>query len=255
MSGFLERVAARAQGTAPLARLRAPIRADPLPLAAHRGVARAERRQSHEPTASPPRTVSVPAPEPRPHLHSFDPAAPNLHASLPPSAARHPSRREVPAATDAESRGELGQAPVVGLSLPRHDDAEGSRRSGSVVPGEEAVPDGGFEPRRRELRTDEIVRDHVVPALVEAGALPGDEVDRVVVLRDGERAPADLRPLAPVVRLSSEPDRSARGGDVHVHIGRVEVLRPAPAQAPAPRRRQAPVDHDAYLARRRDDRP
>jgi hypothetical protein len=78
---------------------------------------------------------------------------------------------------------------------------------------------------------DELMARHVIPALRAAGAV-----------RSGRDS----------VRLTEEPVTERRGGDVHVHLGRIEVV-PPPA-APRSRPRPAAPDHEAYLARRRQDR-
>ena len=84
---------------------------------------------------------------------------------------------------------------------------------------------------------DELLARHVVPALRAAGAV-----------RSGRDT----------VRLTQEPVTEHRGGDVHVHLGRIEVVQPPPAAAPGRAARSRPrppaPDHEAYLARRRQDR-
>ena len=84
---------------------------------------------------------------------------------------------------------------------------------------------------------DELLARHVVPALRAAGAV-----------RSGRDT----------VRLTQEPVTERRGGDVHVHLGRIEVVQPPPAAAPGRAARSRPrppaPDHEAYLARRRQDR-
>jgi hypothetical protein len=87
------------------------------------------------------------------------------------------------------------------------------------------------------VSADELLRDRLAPALVAAGAVDEPAIDGLVA--DG-----------------LEPVDVPSGGDVHLHIGRVEVHQPA-AQAPvAPEPRPAgrssergPVDHADYLAR------
>ena len=244
MSGFLDRVAARARGTAPLARLRAPVRPEPPMLT--RAVARAVREPG---PAAPLRQgpVAVPPPERSVPRRGVEAAAASTDVSLPPPAARHPSRRDLRPSTVEQ----VSSAPVAEL---RPDAVRAAAGEGLPWQRELRERSEDLVPPGRAPGTDEILREHVVPALVDAGVLPEGAREHVVVLRDGERAPADRRPLAPVVRLDAEPDRSSGGGDVHVHIGRVEVLRPSPPQPPAPRPRPAVVDHDAYLARRQRDR-
>ncbi|MDT0184481.1 hypothetical protein Q9S36_30260 [Microbacterium sp. ARD31] len=84
---------------------------------------------------------------------------------------------------------------------------------------------------------DELLRDHLAPALVAEGAVDESAVDSLVA--DGLE-PVDVPP----------------GGEVHLHIGRVEVRTPAVAAPVAPEPRspgrsseRGPVDHADYLAR------
>jgi hypothetical protein len=127
--------------------------------------------------------------------------------------------------------------------------------------------------------TGDLVREHVVPALVAAGVLaPGERV-RVTpagasqgrgrhpqaqppgsaLVRPGrvrpDPAPAAVSPTA-VSPTAVFPAAAAPGPpEVHVHIDRVEVLRAAPPQPAEAAPRQVPrVDHAAYLERRRADR-
>ncbi|MFD7324213.1 hypothetical protein ACFV9D_24465 [Streptomyces sp. NPDC059875] len=130
----------------------------------------------------------------------------------------------------------------------------------------------------------ELVREHVVPALVERGLIaPGA---RPAVRRaDEEPSGPDVSPDRPTVvagrlRISSVPESDPAWpqpgpGDVHVHIDRIEVHpshppapspppqpppsapppAPPPAAGPAAARPAAPhVDLDAYLAARRGER-
>ena len=101
---------------------------------------------------------------------------------------------------------------------------------GSMAPA--AEPNG--EPAPPSL--DELLARHVVPALRAAGAV-----------RSGRDT----------VRLTQEPVTRHRGGDVHVHLGRIEVVQ-SPAAEPGRQARSRPrppaPDHEAYLARRREGR-
>lgn len=85
---------------------------------------------------------------------------------------------------------------------------------------------------------DAVVRDQVMAALVDRGVVPRGAA--------GSRTRAALRSSG--ARVLQE----AGSRQVHVHIDRVEV-RPPPAPTPAAPARSAlpPVDHAAYLARRR----
>jgi hypothetical protein len=84
---------------------------------------------------------------------------------------------------------------------------------------------------------DELLRDRLAPALVAEGVVDERMVDGLVA--DG-----------------LEPVDAPPGGEVHLHIGRVEVHPPAPAAPVAPEPRPpgrssdgGPVDHADYLAR------
>jgi len=105
--------------------------------------------------------------------------------------------------------------------------------SGSLAPAAEP----GSEPAQPDPPSlDELLARHVVPALRAAGAV-----------RSGRDT----------VRLTQEPVTEHRGGDVHVHLGRIEVVQPpsaAPDRAARSRPRPPAPDHEAYLARRREGR-
>jgi hypothetical protein len=114
-----------------------------------------------------------------------------------------------------------------------------------------------------------LLREHVMPALVDRGALGRDE--RPVVAEP--RSPASARRQAPPgpgrVAVRATPPVFAPAGHepggpqepdadpaVHLHIDQVLVTRaPAPTPpppAPPPRALRRTVDHAAYLARRRE---
>jgi hypothetical protein len=110
-----------------------------------------------------------------------------------------------------------------------------------------------------------LLREHVMPALVERGVVSREE--RAVVAEPSNAAPAPRNdppdPGTVTVRATppaaSEPaeERPAQPSEqaVHLHIDRVVVTRapaPAPPPAPAPRPPRRTVDHAAYLARRRE---
>jgi hypothetical protein len=119
----------------------------------------------------------------------------------------------------------------------------------------------------------ELVREHVVPTLIERGLIaPGS---RPTVRRSGQE-PGGLEPAGPDVatdrptivagrlRLTPPSDGPVRpepeAGEVHVHIDRIDVHPPASPTSLAPKpeapRPGAPdVDLKAYLAARRGERP
>lgn len=99
-----------------------------------------------------------------------------------------------------------------------------------------------------------LLRDEVVAALAERGVVAAREPIQVTEPGSPSRA---ARPGVAAVRADDVDVRSdenaSGGGDVHVHIGRVSVTRPAPAPSNrAPRSAVPRVDHAAYLARRRE---
>ena len=131
----------------------------------------------------------------------------------------------------------------------------------------------------------DLTRRHIVPALADAGLLtPGAHVEiidepasesrtdaRSAAARSGRSRAGDPgevvavtgRPDTDLVSISGE--RTVRrseppaGGppQIYVTIGRVNVIRAAPPATPGPvlpPRRPGP-DHEAYLARRREDSP
>jgi hypothetical protein len=120
-----------------------------------------------------------------------------------------------------------------------------------------------------------LVREHVVPVLVDAGVLGDDEKADVVDAADPRppsppsmagrhgvhlRVDTTSPPGSPRRDVPGLDGRTARGSagmpDVHVHIGRIEVVRPpVPPPAASPVRATASTavrEHAAYLARRRE---
>lgn len=85
-----------------------------------------------------------------------------------------------------------------------------------------------------------LLRDHVVPALVERGVVGPDEAPVVEPARRGGPAPGTFAVgTADVSGMSGAGDPDARTPEVHVHIERVTVTR-APAPPPLRRRRRRP---------------
>jgi len=150
--------------------------------------------------------------------------APDAHPGLARAAGRQVSRGDL----DARA-----------LSTPPRPRADGRTELSAEVPA-----------------TDDLLARHVVPALVEAGLLADTDVS---IVREPASAStsAPVPGARPVVRVVEEPPRSRSGGDVHVHIARVEVVNTGPRPS-APARARAPrppaVDHEAYLAARRGER-
>jgi len=141
-----------------------------------------------------------------------------------------------PPVTDGAAR--VNRQPEDGARLPASSAAEpgGGTRATPTVDLENSLSSMAPPAHPTPPSLDELLARHVVPALRAAGAV-----------RSGRDT----------VRLTQEPVTEHRGGDVHVHLGRIEVVQP-PAAAPAPAVRSRPrppaPDHEAYLARRREGR-
>ncbi len=205
----------------------------------------------------------------------------------------------------------LGAAPEEATTLPDRDAGTTPTRPGRPVGDASRTPHGSPPPRHQAPLPDpeappidltDVVRAHVLPALVARGLV--DRRDRVEFVPEAARRPGDdntsppattppaggQRPgtrrsgtvtvtTSPARRTSGDATSAAPAGtphpgrraaaaagprapsgppQVHVHIDRVVVARPAPAARlpqPAPAQRPRPQpDHDAYLARRREDR-
>ena len=102
------------------------------------------------------------------------------------------------------------------------------------------------------LPADELLSEHVAPALADRGAVTRAEAAHLVAVGVGDLS----RPTAGRIPVRLDPLDLPAGREVHVHIDRIDVSTPgppAPAPAPAPAR----VDHAAYLDRqaRRSRRP
>jgi hypothetical protein len=112
-----------------------------------------------------------------------------------------------------------------------------------------------------------LLREHVVPALVERRVVSREE--RVVVAEPSNAAPPPRQAApgpgtvsvraTPPAATPPEPagQRPAHRSEptVQLHIDRVVVTRapaPTPPPAPVPRPPRRTVDHAAYLARRRE---
>jgi hypothetical protein len=162
---------------------------------------------------------------------------------------------------DGAATAEFAGRPEAGTGRP--DGPPDSQPAGATATPPGTTPGGG------DLDPIWLVREHVLPILVERGALrreqPADVLPRA-------RAPAPGRAVVAVTA-----GRAARTGavspaaglppEVHVHIDRIEVHHPPEPAAPAPRPAQATqprrprpaprppaADLGAYLARRRGGR-
>ena len=103
-----------------------------------------------------------------------------------------------------------------------------------------------------------VLREHVVPMLVERGVVSRRERPVVAAARPSAPPRPGTVSVAPAAPAQVEPAAPEAGPpQVNVTIGRVEVTRapsPRPPTAPAAAPRPSTVDHDAYLARRRAQR-
>ena len=182
------------------------------------------------------------------------------------------AERGVPAATaERVVRAATAERGVPAATAER---AVQTATAGRVVRAADAGPQAPGEPEQpvrshRPVHSDrlgvavpstmELARDHVVPALAEAGLLTPGARTEVVADPPGARPPRGPRPGVDVV--SFRDDRTDESGTdrpvaVTVTIGQVNVVRAAPAAASRPDRpaRAPGPDHEAYLRRRREDR-
>jgi hypothetical protein len=206
------------------------------------------------PDAAPmPHAAATPEPASGPSAAPGDPPGVALDA-----APRGQPSREAPASRP----GERPRGAATGASAgPPGDPADGWPGVALSVP-----PDGP------DLDPVWLIREHVLPVLVERGALgreqPADVLSRAQAAAPGRTVAAvtagRVTRTGPALRGSAVPP------EVHVHIDRIEVHHPptpAAAARPAPRPGQAPpqrparparrppaADLSAYLARRRETR-
>lgn len=97
------------------------------------------------------------------------------------------------------------------------------------------------------MPAEDVVALHIAPAVVAEGALTAREADRLrPVPREGRRDV--VRRAGGPIPVGLDAVTIPTGGDVHVHIDRIDVHREAPPQ-PAPAVAQPKTDHAAYLAR------
>jgi hypothetical protein len=227
------------------------------------------KRATAQPTAaaSPP-SPDVPAPGSEPVLDAVFGQTP-VNAPVPvrklvPADPSIPDpSTPVPAPGQPPLPGSPADPPLEAAPIPEREPAQ--PWSVESKPPEVALPEPEPEPWPIVPPTQELLRDAVVPALTAAGVL-----EREVMIEHGSEQSDPVRVTNPrhtapdVLRTVGEPRTTralrAESGppEVHVHIGRVEVVRAAPPPvppAPAPPRRPRPgPDHDAYLARRRENR-
>ena len=259
MSGFLDRMAARAQGApdtgTSAVHVRPRARFEPVPDWPPAGAASVPRqpRLPDQRTAGAPAAATTGRHRPRsvPVPTASEPdGAPQPGPTRPAGAGPEVQRKTGPSEPDGD--------PPVPLAAP--PDTEQAVLGAESPPPDRPRPSATVVPDPLVL-----VRDRVVPVLVDAGVLGATEDIEVVDAAEPEpavpQARRDVRLRVdtprPTHRRRAGPDsREGRVPDIHVHIGRIEVSRPAaPPPPPAPVRRVPPaVDHAAYLARRRERR-
>jgi hypothetical protein len=177
----------------------------------------------------------------------------------------HEDRRDVPDAllreADAARDGARRDRPAPDVaperSSAREMEAAARARQRAISP-----PDPSRRARAGAPALDlhTLLREHVVPALVDRGVVKRDE-EPVDAPAQGPTIPppgkfaVEARHVAglppPLDAETAGPSAPDRPPEVHVHIDRVMVTR-APPPPPEPPR--STVDHDAYLARRRERR-
>jgi hypothetical protein len=237
-------------------RAAAPPPAEPAvsPLASRPGRALPPTRQVSQRAA---RHVpgSRPADGPRDDVSLETPTTPDVR----PATALRPVRRaaEPPTLlpTAPETRGESRDARDAGEGALEPLTSSAASREASARVQHEAEAHALRRPDPVEL-----VRDHVLPLLVESRVIPAHEAFDVVDA--SERGPARAPDRSRLLVESGGSDGGAgvadtggaesRPPDVHVHIDRIEVQRRAPDKASGPRRQAiSEPDHEAYLADRR----
>ncbi|GAB3170312.1 hypothetical protein GCM10027059_36530 [Myceligenerans halotolerans] len=185
-------------------------------------------------------------------------ATPRTRPGAPPSDRTDgtPAGRAGPAARRADGR--ATDAPGTRSTATDAPASDGGRTGPRRPPSGSGAP-GPAEPATRTLTRDELLA-RLTPALVADGTLSRSDAERLVAVparvTDRRRAsggtgePGDTGLPADRPAVGLDP-LDVPAGDVHVHIGRVDVHHPDPQPAPQrPERQQPPrVDHSAYLAR------
>lgn len=244
MSGLLQRLAARATGSAWALRsdARLPFSGSPGVPEMH-GVEPREPAVSHRPaqavqaraTVTP--QLMVPLPEPTP-------------ATTPPLArAQQMAATEDPAAADtprlARAQPALTRAQATAQPL-----AHGGRPPGSVStaphPATEQMP-----PPFTRGPTADADPEPLLPTANERVVAKAPQTAAATAQPGTPRAP---HALPPRLQALATPAPASEPTEVHVHIGRIEVTAITQPQAPkrAARERSQPLSLDAYLARRKE---
>lgn len=189
--------------------------------------------------------------------------------AVPAARLQHPEGTPPTSAPESPAASWLQRSEGTSTSAPELLAA--SRPAGS--PPAVSNPDSSDRVRAREASRAPapdviaLLREHLVPLLVARRVI--EQSERIVVVERAADAPAPRCPLRPgVVEVShtpvapvapnsprtAEPPDSTPAPTVSLHIDRIVVNRGQASQRsrPAPRPAPATIDHDAYLARRRE---
>lgn len=175
------------------------------------------------------------------------PATGHHHGTPPPVAAADPAPR----------RPDLPHTSATARRPARHHPDGEKAMAGPTQLDPPARTEAAQEPADGSWPSTAEVGHRLTSALRDAGLLASASGREAPTLRwptDALPTEADLARLGPAARTGQDVH-------LHVHLDRVEVVHPPPPAPtirrvdPPPRRRPAPSkDHDAYLARRREDR-
>ena len=165
-----------------------------------------------------------------------------------------PEPREAPS-TVALDVANAGSPNAPQSPEPAEPEVGRAARGAPPAPGPPRPARSRQQPRPVDLAA--LLRTEVFAALTGRGSVQSD-LSSVVATTPSSRPP---RPGTAAVRADdvrierSEQAGSDPSGDVHVHIGRVTVTQAAAPATPRPSRTEAArprIDHQAYLARRRE---
>lgn len=239
MSGLLQRLAARATGSAWALRsdARLPFASAPA-MAEVQAMEPIEAASAHRPAqagqapAAMSAQIMVPFPEPTPPLARAQQMA---AAEEPPATALRPTPRQLAAAHIDTS----AQPPALG-----------DRPRGSVATAHRPVTGHAPEPLAQRP-TPYADPAPLLPTASERGTAKARQTAAGTAQPGTPRTPHALQPLRQPL---ATPATASEPTEVHVHIGRIEVtaITQPQAQKRAARERSQPLSLDAYLARRKE---
>ena len=242
MSGLLQRLAARATGSAWA--LRSDAR---LPFASAPGMVEVldteppQPATSHRPIQAEPSQTTLSRPA------NLPPPEPTPAAMLPLAPARQWAGAE-----DAPAAPGSAQSPLAAV----HNEATAQptspvdRSHGAVATDHRPITERTASPLAQGSAPYADPAPLLPPAM-ERGAATHRQTAAGITQHGIPRAPHALQPLRQPL---ATPATAAEPTEVHVHIGRIEVTaitQPQPAK-PAARQRTQPLSLDAYLARRKE---